>query len=83
MAWPHTRRGARFAAEAIASFDAYATDGKKPTLSYDSSASRSVAYLSDVVARPAYEHQGIRPIIVRMVNDSGILVVSRAGGNPI
>ena len=31
----------------------------------------------------ARERRGIRPGVVRMVNDSAILMVSRAGGNPI
>lgn len=77
------KRRARFAAEAIVSFDAHASDGPEPTTSCDSPVSAGAAYLSDVAARPARERRSIRPGVVRMVNDSGILVVSRAGGNTI
>ena len=77
------KRRARLAEEAIASFDAHTLDGQEPTSSYHSPAFASAAYLSDVAARPARERRGIRPGVVRMVNDSGILMVSRAGGNPI
>ena len=51
------------------------------TTSYDLPLSAGTTYLSDVAARPARERHGIRPGIVRMVNDIGILVVSRIGGN--
>ena len=69
----------RLAAEAIESFDAHTLDGQESTSSYDSPASANAAYFSDVVARPAHERRGIGPGTVRMVNDSGILVVSRDG----
>ena len=77
------KQGARLAAEAIASFDAHASDGHEPRTSCDSPVSAGAAYLSDVAARPAHERRNIRPGVVHMVNDSGILVVSRARGNII
>jgi hypothetical protein len=77
------KRRARLATEAIASFDAHASDGHEPTTSYDSQVSAGATYLSDVAARPVREHRGIQHGVVRMVNDSGILMVSRAGGNTI
>ena len=73
------KQRARLAAEAIASFDAYASNGPEPTTSYDSPVSAGAAYLSGVAARSARERRNIRPGVVRMVNDSGILVVGRAG----
>jgi hypothetical protein len=73
------KRRARLATEAIASFDAHASDGHEPTTSYDSTISAGAIYLSDVAARPAHERHIIRPCVVRMVNDTGILVVSRVG----
>jgi hypothetical protein len=42
---------ARFVAEAIASFDAHASDGHEPTTSCDSLASAGAAHLLDVTAR--------------------------------
>jgi hypothetical protein len=77
------KRRARLVEEAIASFNAHTLNGQEPTSSYHSPASAGAAYLSDVAARPARERRGIRPGVVRMVNDSGILMVNRAGGNPI
>jgi hypothetical protein len=77
------KRRARLAEEAIASFDAHTLDGQEPTSSYHSPASSGAAYLSDVTARHARERRGIRLGVVQMVNDSGILMVRRAGGNPI
>ena len=76
-------RRARLVVEAIASFDAHALDGQDPTSSYDSPAFASATYLSDVAARFARERRGIRLGVVRMVNDFGILMVSRDGGDPI
>ena len=70
---------ARLATEAIASFDAHASDGQEPTSSYDSPTSASTAYFSNVTTRLVCKRQGIQPGMVHMVNDSGILVVSRAG----
>ena len=69
--------------EAIASFDAHASDGQEPTSSYDSRASAGTTYLSNVAAQPICKHRGIQPSVVSMVNDSCILVVSRVGGNTI
>ena len=77
------RRRTRLVAETIAFFDAHALDGQEPISSYNSPASASTTYLSDVAARPTRERQGIQPGFVRMINNSNILVVSRAGGNPI
>ena len=73
----------RLSAKAIASFDAHTSDDRAPTTSYDSPVSAEAAYLSDVAARPAREHCGIRPGIMRMVNDTNILVVSRTGAIPL
>jgi hypothetical protein len=73
----------RLAAEAITFCDAHASDGHEPTTSYDSSVSVGTSYLSDVAARSVRERRDIRPGVVRMVNDSGILVVSQAGDNAI
>ena len=39
----------------------------------------SATYFSNVAARPARERHIIRPGVVRMVNNSGILVAGRAG----
>ena len=75
------KRQARLAAETIASFDAHTSDDRAPTTSYDLAVSAGAAYLSDVAARPAHKHRGIRSGVVCMVNDTGILVVSRTGGN--
>ena len=77
------RRQGKFAAEAIASFDAHASDSQMPTTSYDSPASAGATYLSDVVARPACKRRGIRLGVLRIVNDFDILIVSRARGNII
>lgn len=38
-----------------------------------------VAYLSDVAARLVHEHHNIGPNVVRLVNDTAILVVNQAG----
>lgn len=75
------RQQARLAAEAIAFFDAHALDGQEPTTFNDSSTFAGVFYLLDVAARRAHERRGIRPGVMRMVNDFGILVISQAGGN--
>ena len=75
------RRRARLATEAIASFDAHASDGQELTTSYDLPASAGATYLSDVAARPARERRVIRHGVVRMVNDFDILVVTQARGN--
>ena len=74
------RHRARLVAEAIASFD---THGQEPTTFHDSPTSTGVVYLSNVAVGPARECRGIRFGIVCMMNDFGILVVSRAGGNTI
>ena len=37
--------------------------------------------MSNVAARPAHERHGIRLGVVRMVNDTDILVVNQTGGN--
>lgn len=65
------------------SFDGHALDGQKPTSSYDLLAFSGATYLSDVDARFAHECRGIRPNVVHMMNDSGILVVNYAKGNTI
>ena len=41
------------------------------------------AYPLDVAARLAHERLGIQSGVVRIINDTGILVVSEAGGNTI
>ena len=75
------KRRARLAVETIAPFDAHTLDDRAPITSYDLPVPAGVAYLFDVAARPACERRSIRPGIVRLVNDTGILVVSRIGGN--
>ena len=67
----------------IASFDAHASDGQEPNTSYDSPTSAGATYLSNVPAWPTRECRSIRPGVMHMVNDLGILVVSRAGSNAI
>ena len=66
------RRRARLVAEAIASFDVYASNGEEPTTFHDSPAFAGTTYLSDVAARPARERRSIRPRVIRMMNDSDI-----------
>ena len=77
------KRHARLAAKTIASFDAHTLDDMGPTMSHGSLKSAGATYMSDVTTRPARERHGIRPVVMRMVNDIGILVVSRTGGNAI
>jgi hypothetical protein len=71
------RRRAKLAAEVIATFDVYASDGHDPTTSHDSPASTRTTYLFNVYARHARERRGIRLGVIRMVNDS-VLAVSWA-----
>ena len=78
-----SRRRARLAAEAIVSFDTHTSDSHELTTCYDSLAFASATYLSDAAARLARVPRSIRPGVMRMVNDSGILVVSRVEGNAI
>lgn len=73
----------RLAVEAIVSFNVQASNGQKPTTSYDSPTSAGTIYLSDVATRLACICQGICPNVVHMVNDSGILMVSPTGGKII
>lgn len=61
----------------------HASYGHELTTSYDSLASAGVAYLFDIVAGPARERKDIRHGLVHMVNDSDLLMVSRAGSNAI
>lgn len=77
------RQRARLATKAIATFNAHASDGQEYTSSYNLSVPIGTTYFSDVVARHAREHQGIRHDVVRIVNESGILMVSQIGGNII
>ena len=71
----------KIATDTIASFDAHTLDDREPTTSYDLLEFARGAYLSDIAARPARERRSICPGVVHMVNDIGILVVSRTGGN--
>ena len=75
------KRRVRLAVETIAFFDAHTLDDMGTTTSYASLESAGAAYLCDVAARSACERRRIRPGVVRMVNDTGILVVIRIGGN--
>ena len=75
------KRRAKLAAETIASFDAHTSYDKAPITSYDLPVPAGAAYLSDVAARPTRECRGIRPGVVRIVYVTGILMVSRTGGN--
>ena len=70
---------AKYAPETITYFDARTSNDKKPTTSSYSPASAGAAYLLDVAARPAHKRQNIRPDVVRMKDDFGILVVNRIG----
>lgn len=74
---------ARLALKAMASFDAHASDDRDPTTSYYSPKFAGASYLFNTVARFSLKHQGIRSGVVCIVNDTDILVFSRAGGNTI
>ena len=82
----HTRL-VRFARESRGVFaesqlvNTFASDNRASTMSYDSLVSTGVAYLFDIAARPAREHRSIQLGVVRMVNNTNILVVSCIGGN--
>ena len=75
------KRRARLATEIIVSFDAHTSDERAPTTSYDSLVFAKAIYLSDVAARPIRERRGIRLGVVHLINDTGILVISRSWGN--
>lgn len=77
------KRRARLTIEAIASFDTQPSNDKGSTISYDSPESTWIIYLYDIVARFARKRRGIQVGIVRMVNDSYILMVSWTRGNTI
>ena len=42
-----------------------------------------MAYLSNVAARSAREWRGVRPLVVHLVNDDGVMVVGRTNDNSI
>lgn len=65
------------------SLDVYTSDNRGPTTSYESLESTETSHLPDVVAKPSREQRSIQPNIVRMVIDTGILVLNSVGGNSI
>ena len=67
--------------KAIVSFVAHLKQG--PTIFYDSPKSMKAAHPSNVVARFIHKRCDIQHGIVRMVNDTNILVVNQARGNTI
>ena len=72
---------AKLAAEAISIFEANAAPTPSLQPSEDQSLISGVAYLSDIAARSARERRGVRPGVVRLVNDDGVMVVARTDGN--
>ena len=72
---------AKLAAEAVAAFEANATATPAVRSSGDQSLISGVAYLSDVAARSARERRNLRPGVVRLVNDGGVMVVGCTDGN--
>ena len=72
---------AKLAAEAISIFEANAAPTPPLQPSEDQSLISGVAYLSDIAARSARERRGVRPGVVRLVNDDGVMVVGRTDGN--
>jgi hypothetical protein len=72
---------AKLAAEAISIFEANAAPTPPLQPSVDQSLISGVAYLSDIAARSARERRGVRPGVVRLVNDDGVMVVGRTDGN--
>ena len=68
------KRRAKLTVEAIACYDAHASDGQEPTSSFDSLTSASAAYLSDVATRSG---------VICMVYDIDILMAGQTGINPI
>ena len=74
---------AQLAAEAIAAFDANATTTPVEQSSRDQSLVSGVAYLSDVAARSARERCTLRPGVVCLANDGGVMAVGRTDGPSI
>lgn len=74
---------AQLAAEAIAAFDANATSTPVAQSSGDQSLVSGVAYLSDVAARSARERCTLRPGVVRLANNGGVMAVGRTDGPSI
>lgn len=77
------KQRAKLAANAIMSLDAHISNDRELTTSNHPSESAGTIYLSDVATRFASKRRGSQPNIIRMVNDTVILVVCRAGGNAI
>ena len=73
---------AKLAAEAISAFDAKSTSSLTAQSSEDQSLISGVAYLSDIAPRSARQRRSVRPGVVRLANDSGVMVVGRTDGNP-
>jgi hypothetical protein len=73
---------AKLATEAISAFEANATSPPIVQSSGDQSLIAEVAYLSDIAARSARERRNVRPGVIRLVNDGGVMVVGRSDGNP-
>lgn len=72
---------AKLAAEAILIFEADAPPTPPLQSSEDQSLISGVAYLSDIAARSARERRSVRPSVVRLVNNNGVMVVARTDGN--
>ena len=73
---------AKLAAEAISLFEANATSPPIIQSSGDQTLISGVNYLSDVAVRSARERRGVRPGVVHLVNDNGVMVVGRTNDNP-
>ena len=69
----------RFATGAIAFFYAQTSDDTYWSTSYDSIEFMGETNLLNIAARPTRERRGIQSDVVRMVNDTCILVFSRVG----
>ena len=72
---------AKLAAEAISAFEANATSTPTAQPSEHQSLISGVAYLSDVAARSARERRNLRPGVVCLGNDGGVMVVACTDGN--
>ena len=72
---------AKLAAEAISAFDAKSTSSLTAQSSGEQSLISGVAYLSDIAPRSARQRRSLRPGVVRLANDGGVMVVGRTDGN--
>lgn len=72
---------AKFVADVISAFEVNATSYSTAQLGGDHSLIFGVVYLSDVAARSARKRRSVRPEVVRLVNDGGVMVVGCTEGN--